>query len=213
MTAIIHIVDDDEQVRASVALLLQTEGFTTAEYDSAASFLNQLDPERPGCLILDVRMPGLTGLELQEELNRRRIRLPIIFMSGHGNIPTSVKAVKGGAIDFLEKPFDKGVLLTRIREALAADRVTRAQDLSRLETLNLFESLTPREREVMVEVVAGRSNKEIARRLEISHRTVELHRTRMMTKMQAKSLPDLVAKAVECGVYDFSAYKDSEKGQ
>lgn len=208
---IIHIVDDDEHVRASLELLLNTEGYLTAEYPSAQSFLDGYNPAVPGCLLLDVRMVGLTGLDLQDLLNQRQIRVPIIFMSGHGNIPTSVRALKAGALDFLEKPFDKGVLMQRIREALAQDAKFRQSESNRAQMLDYYQSLTPREKQVMAEVVSGRSNKQIAKELEISHRTVELHRTRMMVKMQATSIPDLVAMAMICGIHQVAGFVRDEE--
>lgn len=209
--SVIHIVDDDEDVRASLALLLNTQGYVTTQHASAQSFLDGYDAGVPGCLLLDVRMPGLTGLDLQDLLNQKHIRIPTIFMSGHGNIPTSVKALKAGAMDFLEKPFDKGVLMQRVNEALVQDQKFRESESNRERVLGRYGSLTPREKQVMAQVVEGKSNKKIAKKLDISHRTVELHRTRMMAKMQAMSIPNLVAMAMICGIHQIAGFvRDQE---
>ncbi len=207
--ATIYIVDDDEDVRDSLSLLLETEGYVTQTFSGGRRFIDALDSDRHGCLLLDVRMPGLTGLELQEFLNQSNVKLPVIFMSGHGNIPTSVKALRAGAIDFLEKPFDKMVLLSRLEEALRLDAKTKAKEAGNAKIRARYKTLTPREQEVLEQVVRGNSNKEIARVLNISPRTVELHRTRMMGKMQADSVAVLVGYAMACGVYDPSALRDS----
>ncbi|MEM7280978.1 MAG: response regulator transcription factor [Pseudomonadota bacterium] len=198
----IYIVDDDDHVRESLSLLLKTEGFNTQDFETCDAFLENLDLDQHGCLLLDVRMPGIGGLELQDLMNERQIKLPIIFMTGHGNIPTSVRALKSGAVDFLEKPFDKEVLLQRIEEALGLDAKNRAADAGNAKILECYETLTPREKEVMAQVVLGQSNKRIARNLDISPRTVELHRTRMMAKMQVDSVAALVSYAMVCGIYD-----------
>ena len=198
----IYIVDDDDDVRESLSLLLKTEGFYAEGYASCIQFLENLDLSQHGCLLLDVRMPGMGGLELQELMNEKQIRLPIIFMTGHGNIPTSVRALKSGAVDFLEKPFDKEVLLQRVEEALGLDAKNKAADAGNAKILECFATLTPREKEVMAQVVLGQSNKRIAKKLGISPRTVELHRTRMMGKMQVDSVAVLVSYAMVCGIYD-----------
>ena len=199
---LVYVVDDDRAVRDSLLMLLVTAGYTAKGFASAAEFLAEWVPDEVACLILDLRMPGQSGLELQELLRSENSRLPIIFVSGHGDVPVSVRAIKGGALDFLEKPFSRRTLLERVNEALLIaeqekDNVRGHQDL-----MSRFRSLTPREREVLEYVVTGHQNKEIARLLEISHRTVELHRTHMMDKMAARSLPELVAMAVRCGVHD-----------
>ena len=207
-SATIFIVDDDADVRDSLSLLLQTEGYATQTYSHAQHFIDSFEADKHGCLLLDVRMPGLSGLELQALLNQSGIKLPIIFMTGHGNIPTSVKALKAGAIDFLEKPFDKQVLLSRLDEALRLDAKNKAREAGNAKIYARYDTLTPREQEVLAQVVRGSSNKEIARVLDISPRTVELHRTRMMGKMHADSVAALVGYAIVCGVYDPSALQD-----
>jgi len=199
------VVDDDRAVRDSMLMMLKTAGYPVKAFASAEEFLNEYLAEETACLILDIRMPGKSGLELQDHLNAVDSSVPIIFVSGHGDVPVSVRAIKGGALDFLEKPFSREMLLRRVREALEISDRRRANDSERRKLLRRFGKLTPREREVLVHVVSGRQNKEIAKLLEISYRTVELHRTRMMEKMSARSLPELVAMAVRCGVHEISA--------
>jgi len=196
----VFLVDDDEAVRDSLSLSLEMAGLTVVGYASAQAFLDHYDPTQPGCLILDVRMPDMSGLELQEALTTRKINIPIIFITGHGDVPMSVKAVKAGAVDFLEKPFKKEILLERIQEALAQDAQYRQAEADTSLVLSRFVHLTPREQEVMALVIAGKSNKEIARALAISPRTVETHRARIMEKMEADSLADLVTLATQCGI-------------
>jgi len=153
----------------------------------------------PGCLVLDVRMPQTTGLELQEILTGRGLNIPIIFITGHGDVPLSVKAMKSGAVDFLEKPFDGETLVFCVQQALAKDARARRIEAQNSFVAMRFSRLTEREQEVMSLVVAGRSNKEIARKLRCSHRTVEVHRSRLMAKMEAHTLPELVSMAAVCG--------------
>ena len=202
---VVCIVDDDRAVRDSMLMMLKTAGQAVKAFASAEEFLNEFVPDETACLILDVRMPGKSGLELQELLNSRETRVPVIFVSGHGDVPVSVRAIKGGALDFLEKPFSRETLLRRVGEALEIAARRRVDEQDRQELLQRFDKLTPREREVLIHVVAGRQNKNIAKLLDISHRTVELHRTRMMEKMSARSLPELVAIAVRCGVHEINA--------
>ncbi len=201
---VVYIVDDDRAIRDSTIIMLTTAGYTVKAFASAEEFLREWVPEEVACLILDVRMPGLSGLGLQDRLNETQASVPIIFVSGHGDVPVSVRAIKGGALDFLEKPFSREKLLLRVAEALEQASQDKAREASRSRLLERFEKLTPREREVLEHVVAGRQNKEIARLLDISYRTVELHRTRMMEKMAARSLPELVAMAVRCGVHEIA---------
>lgn len=200
----VYVVDDDRAVRDSTIIMLTTAGYAVKAFASAEEFLSEWVPEEVACLILDVRMPGLSGLSLQDRLNETGASVPIIFVSGHGDVPVSVRAIKGGALDFLEKPFARDKLLQRVAEALEQASRDKAQEANRLQLMRRFKRLTPREREVLEHVVAGRQNKEIARLLEISYRTVELHRTRMMEKMAARSLPELVAMAVRCGVHEIA---------
>ena len=200
-TPTIHLVDDDAAVRDALSMLLEVSGFRVATYAGGEAFLAACGVVRsPACLILDVRMPGMSGPELHQELNRRGIRLPVIFLTAHGDIPTSVAAIKAGAMDFLTKPVEGGLLIDRVRAALAADTQQQAHR-DELDALrSRYASLTDRERDVLVLVVAGRSSKEIARVLGISHRTVETHRTRIMQKMSARSAVDLATMAQALGL-------------
>lgn len=184
----VYVVDDDPAARDSLALLLQADGLAVECYASAEMFLVQLQPGAGGCIIADIRMPDMDGLELQEELKRRSSKLPVIIVTGHGDVPLAVRAMKAGAIDFLEKPFEADALLSSVRRALAASPAgVRSEDSA--ERLAL---LTDRERQVLELIVEGRANKVIAHELSISPRTVELHRARVMDKMQARNLADLV---------------------
>ncbi|NNF51984.1 MAG: response regulator transcription factor [Gammaproteobacteria bacterium] len=208
-TRFVCVVDDDRAVRDSMLMMLNTAGYPVKAFATAEEFLEEYVPEETACLILDIRMPGKSGLELQEHLNSVKSKVPVVFVSGHGDVPVSVRAIKGGALDFLEKPFSRETLLRRVQEALEISHRRRASEQERKKLLQRFDRLTPREREVLLHVVAGRQNKEIARLLEISYRTVELHRTRMMEKMSAQSLPELVAMAVRCGVHEIGAPPNS----
>lgn len=198
----IFIVDDDEEVRASLRALLEAEGYAAEAYESAKAFLASDALSQAGCLIADIRMPDMDGLELQEELMRREAGLPVIIVTGHGDVPLAVRAMKAGAVDFLEKPYDQDVLLASVRRALseaeqAHERAALAQEIKAR-----LESLTERERQVLDLLAAGRPNKLIAYELDISPRTVEIHRARVMEKMRAKSLADLVRMAVASGEND-----------
>ena len=197
----VFLVDDDPTVRDALGLFLESSDLSVSVYPSAQAFLEDYRPEYPGCLVLDIRMPGMSGMELQQVLLKKNIAIPIIFLTGHGDIPMSVKALKAGAIDFIEKPFNADVLLTRIREAIEKDLQTRAFNARKARILSCYEQLTRREREVMKFVIAGSSNKEIAKSLNISHRTIDVHRSRIMAKMEANSLPDLVNMASLCNLY------------
>lgn len=200
----IFVVDDDRAVSNSLCLLLEKSRYPVESFASAKAFLDGYDPVRSGCLVTDLRMPGMNGLELQQELLVRGFTLPVIFITGYGDIPTSVRAIKYGAVDFLEKPFRKDALLARIDDALALDAAARARAAELGELRARFARLTPREREVMLLVVAGTStasNKQIAARLGISRRTVDSYRAWLMEKMQARSLPELVEMAKRLGVY------------
>ena len=190
------VVDDDAAVRASLKLLLRSIGLRAETYSSASEFLEAYDAARPGCLILDVRMPGMSGLELQEKLDELHSILPIIFLTAHGDVQMAVKAVKTGAVDFLEKPFRDQDLIDKIQHAIDDDASTRKKLADRQKILALIESLTPREREVMDMVVAGKANKVIAIDLGLSQRTVEIHRGRVMRKMQADSVSQLVQMTI-----------------
>ncbi len=188
----VFLVDDDQAVRDALVLLMETENLNTESFDSAEAFLGLCDPDRPGCLVLDVRMPGMSGIKLQEELAARGIVIPIIFLTGHADVSMSAQAFRSGAIDFMEKPFDENILLERIQEAIRLDQSNRKALDKQANAESRLASLTPREDEIMWLIVAGKANKEIAAELDLSHRTVESHRGRIMEKTGARSLPDLV---------------------
>ncbi len=193
---LVYVVDDDEAVRDSLTLLLKAVGLTGQTFSSAAEFLNDYDPEQHGCLVADIRMPGMSGLDLQDELNRRGAQLPLIFITGHGDVPMAADAMKSGALDFIEKPFRDQDLLDRVQQALAWDKERRIENLKTLAIRERLATLTPRETEVMECVVQGQANKVIAMDLGVSQRTVEIHRARVMEKMGIRSVAKLV-RAVE----------------
>ncbi len=195
MNATVFIVDDDSAVRDSLTGLITAAGYHAESYPAAEAFLDAYDPNRPGCLVLDMRMPGMGGLGLQKELANREDNRPIIFLTAHGTVPVTVSALKNGAIDFLEKPADGGELLRLVTKALQEDANLRQKATTRKQAQRRCESLTEREREILQLVVTGQSNKEIARHLDISHRTVELHRMRVMQKTGARSIIELVTIA------------------
>jgi two-component system response regulator FixJ len=190
--SVIYVVDDDKGVRDSLSLLLASVGLNCKAYASAAEFLDDYRPDRVSCLVSDIRMPGMSGLELQAELKQRHITLPVIFITGHGDVPMAVSAMKEGAMDFLTKPFRDQELLDRVNAALTAARESFEGQQRELNVRARYESLTPREAEVMAMVVRGNANKVIAMDLGVSQRTVELHRARVMQKMAARSLAELV---------------------
>jgi two-component system response regulator FixJ len=187
----VFIVDDDADIRDSLQLLLEVAGFRVRNFTSAKLFLAD-DSAKHGCLIADIRMPDMSGLELQEEVARRHLDLPVIIMTGHGDVPLAVRAMKAGAIDFLEKPFDEEKMLTSVRRALEIGSKARSRAAEAKAAQTLLASLTPRERGVLDKLVQGRSNKVVAYELGISPRTVEIHRAHIMGKMEASSLSDLV---------------------
>jgi len=189
---VVHLIDDDEAVRQSLAFLLTSAGFAIRTYASATAFLDALVAVQPGCIVTDVRMPGLSGLDLQRELISRRIGLPVIVMTGHGDVKLAVEVMKAGAVDFIEKPFQDDTLIAAIRTAF--DRYARDAQQSNVANAvgARLKTLTPREREVLDGLIAGRPNKTIAYDLNISARTVEVHRANLMTKMGAASLSELV---------------------
>ncbi len=199
-SATVCIVDDDEAVRSALKLLLKTLGVPVLAYGSAQEFLAAFDPQRRGCLVLDIRMPGMSGLELQQELNVRGALAPIIFITGHGDVPMAVEAMQHGAMDFLQKPFRDQDLLDRINKALEKDRAGRELLGNRERIQARIADLTPREREVLTLVTAGKANKVIAADLNLSQRTVEIHRAHVMEKMGANSLAHLVRMVIEAGV-------------
>jgi two-component system response regulator FixJ len=191
-SAFVFIVDDDEAVRNSLRLLLKSVGLGAAVFATAREFLDSYRPSQPGCLVLDVRMPGMSGIELQQQLNLRGAIIPVIFISGHGDIPMAVEAIQKGAFDFLQKPFRDQDLIDRIQRALLKDQADRAQLQERTRSRERLASLTPREREVLELVIRGKPNKVMAGDLGVSQRTVEIHRSRVMDKMGASSLAQLV---------------------
>jgi two-component system response regulator FixJ len=188
----VFIVDDEEAVRDSIALLMRSVGLPATGFPDAASFLRDYRPEQAGCLVLDVRMPRMSGLELQHELNRRGWTLPLIFITGHGDVPMAVEAMRAGALDFLQKPFSDEELIRRVRKALQQDLQERSLLAQRDALRRRFEALTAREREVARRVGSGQANKVVALDLGLSERTIELHRAQAMRKMGARSLAQLV---------------------
>ena len=191
----VFVVDDDSSVRGGLGRLLKSVGLAVETFASAREFLERGRAEGPACLVLDVRLPELSGLDLQAELARAGVAIPIIFITGHGNVPISVRAMKAGAADFMEKPVDDQQLLDAVHRALERDRRVRQEQAEVAELRRRLESLTPREREVLAHVVAGRLNKQIAAELGTSEKTVKVHRARVMEKMKVSSLPELVRAA------------------
>jgi FixJ family two-component response regulator len=189
---IVFIIDDDASFRRSIGRLIQSMGFQVKTFGTAAEFLSTGRTDVPSCMVLDVRLPGLSGLDLQQELGEAGIEIPIIFITGHGDIPMSVRAMKAGAVEFLTKPFREQDLLDAIRQAVKRDHVSIAQRMKRTRVRALYDSLTPREREVMTKVVLGLLNKQIASELGMTEKTVKFHRGHIMRKMRAQSVVDLV---------------------
>jgi FixJ family two-component response regulator len=198
--SIVFIVDDDPLYRASAERLIRSVGFSVQGFESARDFLSSRPPNVPSCLVLDVRLPGLSGLDLQRELAEAGVHIPIIFVTGHGDIPMSVQAMKAGAVEFLTKPFRDQDLLDAIRQAIARDRVERRQHARNLDLRRRYESLNPREREVFKCVVSGMLNKQIGDELGATERTIKFHRGHIMQKMQVKSLAELVRIAEALGI-------------
>lgn len=189
---IVFVVDDDKAVRDSLKLLLKSAGLTSRAYASATEFLAAYDDDQPGCLVLDIRMPGMNGLELQDELNRRGAIIPVIFITGHGDVPMAVDSMRRGAMDFLQKPFRDADLIDRVQSALALDQGNRAQLEVRDAIRDRLARLTAREMQVLRLLALGKSNKQMAGDLGVSQRTVEIHRAHLMHKAEATSVAQLV---------------------
>ena len=192
---LVFVVDDDESIRRSLSRLIRSIGLDVQTFATSAAFLAAPRPDRPACAVLDLRMPGASGLAIQEELTRADADIPIVFLTGHGNVPTSVRAMKAGAMDFLQKPLNEQELLDTIQRALERARALRHARAERQRIERRAATLTPREREVFALVVAGLPNKLVADRLGAAEKTIKLHRSRVMEKMQAESLADLVRMA------------------
>jgi RNA polymerase sigma factor (sigma-70 family) len=190
---VVNIVDDDAGVRTSIGMLLKSVGIPSSIYASAREFLDAHDASRPGCLVLDIRMPGMSGLDLQQELNARGVSLPLIFITGHGDVPMAVEAMRSGAFDFLQKPFRDQELIDRVQRALERDAENRRAAEERRQIRDRLETLTPREREVLELMAQGKPNKVMAGDLGLSQRTVEIHRAHVMEKMGADSVAQLVS--------------------
>jgi FixJ family two-component response regulator len=196
----VFIIDDDPLYRESSERLVRSVGFSVQSFESASDFLGSRRPDVPSCLVLDVRLPGLSGLDLQQELAEAGVHIPIIFVTGYGDIPMSVQAMKAGAVEFLEKPFRDQILLDAIRQAIGRDRTARQQQARNADLRRRYASLTPREREVFKCVVSGMPNKQIADELRTTERTIKFHRGHLMLKMQVNSLAELVRLAEALGI-------------
>lgn len=207
MTGCVCVIDDDEEVRGSVGSLLRSSGYDVRLYDGPNAFLDAGSPDGPSCLVLDIRLSGESGLDFQERLSSHGLSLPVILITGHGDIPMTVRGMRAGAIDFLPKPFDDAQMLLAVERALSVDRNQRAEDAGLACLKASFERLTPRERDVFGLVVTGLMNKQVAARLELSEITVKIHRGNVMRKMGAQSLPDLVRMAEQLGVRDASIHR------
>jgi FixJ family two-component response regulator len=196
----VHIVDDDALTRTATARLLETAGFETRTYASAADFLRVIDPDMRGCIILDVRLPDQSGLEVQTALATRAVTLPIIFLTGYGEIPDTVRAMQRGAVDFLTKPVDGDVLLAAVGRALAQDAASLGVRAHQLDLRTRYERLTPREREVFLHLIGGQLNKQVAADLRITERTIKMHRANILLKLEVASMAEMVRLADELGI-------------
>ncbi len=194
---VVHVVDDDDDVRVATARLLHAAGYAVQSYASAAEFMARMPIVEPGCVVLDVQLPGASGLQLHETLARGADELPVIFVTGHGNIPMSVRAMKAGAVDFLTKPVPRKALLTAVAQALARDVAARGARAHRREVQARYDRLTPREREVFAHLIGGQLNKQVAFDLGTAERTIKAHRHSVMEKLEAESITDLIGVAAE----------------
>jgi len=208
--ATVFVVDDDPAMRDSMRWLIESVGLKVEAFANADSFMEEFSGDVPGCLVLDVRMPGTSGMELLDTLKNRGVQLPIIMISGHGDVPMAVQALKRGAMDFLEKPFRDQELLEQIAKAIEVDQDRRSRAESVAGIRARLDKLTPREREVMELVVAGYANKQVAAKLGLSEKTIEVHRSRVMSKMRAKTLPCLVKMAIAVGVTEATDCADHD---
>jgi len=200
-SAVVAIVDDDLSAREGLQSLIRSAGWRTETFASAQEFLARSGAEAPSCLILDLQLPGLSGLDLQKRMAAANLDIPIVFLTGHGNIPASVQAIKAGATEFLTKPADEQDLLRAIQEAIERDRRIRQQHADMRDLQDRYDSLTAREREVMQQVISGLLNKQVAAELNITEYTVKIHRSHVMRKMRADSLADLVRMAESLGIH------------
>jgi FixJ family two-component response regulator len=197
VTPVVHVVDDDPGFRDSLRSLLESDGLAVETYADAEDFLARYAPEGPACLLVDVRMPGMSGLQLQDELQRRRIGVPTVFITAHGDVAMAVRAVRRGAIDFVEKPFDDVTMIQRVREALEGDRAARMESERRSGFAARLDGLSAREREVLERVVEGKLNKLIADELGITVKTVEFHRARIMDRLEVGTVAELIGLYVK----------------
>ncbi|MFN7179536.1 response regulator transcription factor [Hyphomonas sp.] len=197
---LIHLVDDDEAIRHSASFMLRHAGFRVKTYPDGVAFLAQVDAAEPGCILLDVQMPGMDGLEVQEELKTRGVAMPVIVLTGHGDVGVAVRAMKAGAVDFVEKPYAKQSLVDALTRAFERLEARRREDVLADEARGLVERLTPREKDVLLGLVDGQTNKAIAEALDISPRTVEIHRANLMEKMEAASLSTVLRIAFAAGI-------------
>jgi len=209
--ATVFVVDDDEDLRRSVRWLLKTNGLNVETFASAERFLEEYDPDAPGCVLVDLRMPGMSGLDLQRRIRENDWPAPVIIVTGHGDVPTAVRALEEGAAGFIEKPFSRRRLMDRVHLAIEQDAKVRQERSKRAEIVARLDHLTPRQREVMNLVVAGKMTKEIAARIGASARTVEVHRKQVMAKMQVESLAELVTLAVRYGLCGAESRPGGEK--
>ena len=198
--SIVHVVDDDQLIQRAMTRLLAAAGFETRTYTSALEFLSAIAPDASGCIILDVRLPDLNGLELQVALGSRGVSLPIIFLTGHGEIPDSVRAIQRGAVDFLIKPVDSNALLAAVSRAMAQDDAASAARATRQALRSRYERLTPRENEVFLHLIAGRLNKQVAANLDITERTIKLHRASIFRKLEVGSMAEMARLAADLGI-------------
>lgn len=198
----VYVVDDDQGMLDSTVWLLESVGLQALPFTSGQAFLEACDAALSACVLLDVRMPGMGGLSVQEALRARGVQVPVIFVSGHADVPIVVRAFKAGAIDFIEKPYNDQLLLDSVQDALGRSSRVQVSSRQRDEVQGRIDSLTPRERDVFVPLVQGYTNREIAEQLQVSVKTVDLYRSRVMKRMQAEHLPDLVGMAIACGVVD-----------